>query len=96
MHSGNTSREPALVNVLKIYHVLRTHVNARPDLVSRFPNLHGSKKTRVARGASGPLEGSLDLAEYFVRLCLACRIRDIGSDRTFNYSRNLAWTRWTF
>ncbi|KAF9518893.1 hypothetical protein BS47DRAFT_1413108 [Hydnum rufescens UP504] len=62
---GNTSRDQAVTNILKVFHIMGTHLMGNPQLVSQFPNSRRTEKTRVARGASGPLEGSLNLAAYF-------------------------------
>lgn len=66
---GNTTLEHAFSNVLKLYAIARRQA----ELTSRdvFPNLHRPSPTSLARGAAGPIEGSLDLAEYFVRECEA-------------------------
>jgi len=45
--------------------VLQRHLEANPEDISRFPNLRGEKGTIFARGAAGPLEGELGLAEYY-------------------------------
>ncbi|SRR5258707_10930730 len=37
-----------------------------PEEKNRFPGLQRARKTKIAKGAEVPLEGTLDLAEYFV------------------------------
>jgi hypothetical protein len=53
------------LNVLKMYHVLETHLEAHPEHKGRFPNLFGEVKTILARGCAGPLEGPVASAQYF-------------------------------
>ncbi|KDQ15052.1 hypothetical protein BOTBODRAFT_109252, partial [Botryobasidium botryosum FD-172 SS1] len=60
---GNTAIDRVHINVLKVYQVLRKHLEANPVDKPKCPNLN--KGTIFARGAAGPLEGELGLAEYF-------------------------------
>lgn len=68
---GNTTLDHAFLNVLKLYDVARRHLlscgpSLDPQSRTIFPNLVREKPTLLARGASGPIKGALDLAEYFV------------------------------
>jgi len=65
---GNTTIDHAFDNVLKVYDVARGHILSRggPDPHTIYPNLFREKPTLVARGATGPIEGGVDVAEYFV------------------------------
>ena len=63
---GNTTQDRTFSNILKLYHILYRHIMHFPEENNRFPGLQRAKKTKLAKGAQGPLEGILDLAEYFV------------------------------
>jgi hypothetical protein len=69
---GNTTLEHAFLNVLKVYDVARRHLLScgGPESEGQdvYPNLVREKRTLLARGASGPLQGGLHLAEYFVSI----------------------------
>ncbi|CDO70597.1 hypothetical protein BN946_scf184656.g12 [Trametes cinnabarina] len=62
---GNTDAKSSYVNVLKIYQALARHVEQLPDDASRFPGLKPRRKTILAAGEDGPLEGELHSAQYF-------------------------------
>ncbi|KAF8311633.1 nucleoside hydrolase [Clavulina sp. PMI_390] len=65
---GNTVVDRAFLNVLKVYNVARKHLaQTLQSATSRsvFPNLTKDTPTILAKGAARPIEGSLDLAEYF-------------------------------
>jgi hypothetical protein len=64
--SGNTSLPKAVVNILKVYQVIDRHLKRYPHDAPRFPGFNLPRRTVLAAGAAGPLEGELDLAEYFV------------------------------
>ncbi|KAF8321440.1 putative hydrolase [Cantharellus anzutake] len=62
---GNTTVDKASLNIQKLYHVLDRHIAQHPGEKNRFAGLQTTTKTKLVKGASGPLEGTLDLAEYF-------------------------------
>ncbi|KAH7090866.1 nucleoside hydrolase [Auriculariales sp. MPI-PUGE-AT-0066] len=62
---GNTTVDHAYDNVLKVYEVVRRHCASHPEDAHRFQHLSHAKKTMLAKGAKGPFEGKLELAEYF-------------------------------
>jgi len=69
---GNTTVDKAHANILKLYQLIHKHIEAHPEDTKRFINFptHSGVKPIYAKGANGPLKGSLNLAEYFVRLLL--------------------------
>ncbi|KAK2467831.1 hypothetical protein APHAL10511_000126 [Amanita phalloides] len=62
---GNTERDACYNNILKTYQAVNRHLEAHPHDRSRFPNFHQECKAILARGADGPLEGSVYSAMYF-------------------------------
>ncbi|KAI0949624.1 hypothetical protein AcW1_009173 [Taiwanofungus camphoratus] len=62
---GNTDPESSHLNVLKLYQAISRHLERYPQDKSRFPNFEPLRKTILARGADGPLEGDLHSAQYF-------------------------------
>ncbi|KAH9892548.1 nucleoside hydrolase [Cubamyces lactineus] len=62
---GNTDARSSFVNILKIYQALARHVERIPEDASRFPALAPRRKTILALGEDGPLEGELHSAQYF-------------------------------
>lgn len=82
---GNTALDRAFLNVLKIYNVARQHLvshtgaNDHKDAI--FPNLTKTTPTLLARGAAGPIQGALDLAEYFVSLDFSHILRPLDKLR---------------
>ena len=53
------------INILKIYDTLSRHFVQYPEDQKYWPNYSLLKKTILARGAEGPLEGELHSAQYF-------------------------------
>ncbi|KAG8929238.1 hypothetical protein FRC01_004640 [Tulasnella sp. 417] len=63
---GNTTVDKAYNNTFKVYQVIQTHLDAHPEDVRRFPNFRkDGHKPFYAKGAQGPLQGQMNLAEYF-------------------------------
>lgn len=62
--AGNTELDKAHTNIFKVYQLTHKHLEAHPEDTHRFPNL--KNRPILAKGAAGPLEGALNLAEYFV------------------------------
>ncbi|EJD43942.1 nucleoside hydrolase [Auricularia subglabra TFB-10046 SS5] len=62
---GNTDLDHAYNNVLKIYDAVQRHCDRHPEDARRFEHLSARPRAMLSRGASGPIEGSLELAEYF-------------------------------
>jgi inosine-uridine nucleoside N-ribohydrolase len=59
---GNTSVSKAHENIVKVAHLLDVHHQRHPQ---QYPNIRSNDPIILATGAAAPLEGSLDLAEYF-------------------------------
>jgi hypothetical protein len=66
---GNTLAPSAYSNLLKIYASLAKELQSDPAAKERYARLGAAsgKKTILAKGAEGPVEGEKDLAAYFVR-----------------------------
>ncbi|KAI0703380.1 nucleoside hydrolase [Cerioporus squamosus] len=62
---GNTDARSSFINILKIYQAVARHIERHPEDATRFPNFSQRKKTILAVGEDGPLEGDLHSAEYF-------------------------------
>ncbi|KAI0081341.1 nucleoside hydrolase [Panus rudis PR-1116 ss-1] len=62
---GNTDADASYLNVLKIYEILRRHLAKYPEEKKYWPNFAQQRKTVLARGANGPLQGELHSAQYF-------------------------------
>ncbi|KAG8983037.1 hypothetical protein FRB90_006357, partial [Tulasnella sp. 427] len=59
----NTTVEKAYNNIFKVYQVIQQHLDAHPEDIDRFPNF--GHRPLFAKGAQGPLQGEMNLAEYF-------------------------------
>ncbi|OBZ67190.1 Uridine nucleosidase 1 [Grifola frondosa] len=62
---GNTDAQSSYSNVLKIYQAISRHIEHYPETASRFPNFLSDRRTILALGEDGPLEGDLHSAQYF-------------------------------
>ncbi|RPD74261.1 nucleoside hydrolase [Lentinus tigrinus ALCF2SS1-7] len=62
---GNTDARSSYINILKSYQAVARHIQRHPEDASRFPNFSQQRKTILAVGEDGPLEGDLHSAEYF-------------------------------
>ncbi|KAG8937097.1 hypothetical protein FRC03_007798 [Tulasnella sp. 419] len=60
---GNTTLPKACQNVFKVYQLIKHHIDLHPEDAQRFPNW--GNRPAFAKGAEGPLEGTMNLAEYF-------------------------------
>ena len=63
---GNTHAPTAHANLLKIYHALGKEVKGDKEALGRFGRLKGEKKTVLALGEDGPIDGEKAVAAYFV------------------------------
>ncbi|KAI0358399.1 nucleoside hydrolase [Trametes cingulata] len=62
---GNTDAKSSFLNILKMYQALARQLEAFPEDARRFPGLASRRKTIVAVGEDGPLQGELHSAQYF-------------------------------
>ncbi|KAI0374074.1 nucleoside hydrolase [Pilatotrama ljubarskyi] len=62
---GNTDAKSSFINILKTYQALARQLQASPEDARRFPGLAYQRKTIVAVGEDGPLQGELHSAQYF-------------------------------
>lgn len=89
---GNTVLLKASENILKVYQIAQKQIDAFPDDASRFPNFKQGSGHRpiYARGAAGPIEGAMNLAEYFVSIrchCLTSATLDLLAPVIFSMVR---------
>ncbi|EJF65363.1 nucleoside hydrolase [Dichomitus squalens LYAD-421 SS1] len=62
---GNTDAEASYVNVLKTYQAIHRQLEQFPQDAYRYVNFSQERKTILAVGEDGPLEGALHSAKYF-------------------------------
>ncbi len=53
------------INILKAYQAIVRHVQKHPEDAKRFPNFTSEKRTILARGCDGPVDGEKHFAQYF-------------------------------
>jgi len=54
-----------ILNILKVYQTIESHLRQFPSEAHRFPNFDSRRKPILARGSSLPLDGEFHTAEYF-------------------------------
>lgn len=52
-------------NILKAYQAIDRHIQKHPEEAKRFPNFTSERKTILAKGCDGPVDGERHFAQYF-------------------------------